>query len=234
MAAPASAQVAGSDLALTIGSRSDSVQVGDDLVQSVTATNGGPEEATEVVLTITLQEGLVVQKVDGFPGPCDLRGRIVCALPSLPAGGSARIDLLLGAARPGPWLTTATVDAAQEDPLPGNEQASVSVEVSGAACERIGTVDADRLRPANGGGAICGLGGDDVLLGSPRADDLLGGSGNDALVGDEGKDRLDGGEGFDSCTGDPGPGPERDCEARVFALEGEMPLTGLGPATVGY
>ncbi|MGH2691419.1 MAG: hypothetical protein ACRDHM_02845 [Actinomycetota bacterium] len=230
----AQAQVVGADLSASATVDRTSASVGGDLVLTAGVGNAGPEQATDVVLTIHLAEGLVAQVVEDSPGPCELGRRVACSVGVLPPGGSAEVRLLLGVTEPGSLVATVTADAAQEDTTPGNEQAAGQVASSGIPCDRVGSIEPDDLRAPQGGAVLCGLGGDDTLLGGPRGDDLLGGSGFDALIGDAGRDRLDGGDGIDACTGDPGPGSERACERSVFALAESLPLVEPGAATIGY
>jgi len=229
----ARAQVLGADLNASVRMES-SASVGQDLSLIAGVSNAGPEQATEVLLTVELSDGLVVQGLEEAPGACDLGRRVVCAVGALPPGGSAQARLLLGVTRPGSLVANVTATAAQEDPAPGNEQASGPVAARGVPCDVVGSVEPDRLRAPRRGGVVCGLGGEDTLLGGPRGDRLLGGSGHDTLVGEAGRDRLDGGEGIDACTGDPGPGIERACERRVFAMAGGLPLVEPGRPNIGY
>lgn len=230
----ARAQVLGADLTASARVAPSSANVGEDLFLVAAVYNAGPEQAAEVVLTIDLAEGLVAQAAEETPRACDLGRRVVCPIGALPPGASAQARLLLGVTGPGSLVATVTATAAQEDPAPGNEQAAGQVAARGVPCDVVGSAEANRLRAPRRGGVVCGLAGDDTLLGGPRADWLLGGSGHDSLVGEAGRDRLDGGEGIDACAGDPGPGVERDCERKVFAMAEGLPLVEPAAATVGY
>ena len=230
----AAAQVVGADLSASARVDPASARVGEELRLVAGVGNAGPEQATEVVLTAQLPDGLIALAAEEAPAACDLGRRVTCPVGVLPPGGSAQVRILLAVTGPGSLVITVTVDATQEDPLPGNEQATIQVGSVGAPCAVVGTAEADELRAPREGGAVCGLPGDDTLVGGPRGDDLVGGSGNDSLVGDAGRDRLDGGEGLDACAGDPGPGTQRSCERSIFALAGELPLVEPGGATVGY
>lgn len=231
---PARAQVVGADLAASARVDRSAASVGDEVAITGVVGNAGPEQATGVVMTFHLPEGLVEQSVLESPGPCQLGRRTTCNVGSVPAGSEARVRLLLGVTGPGSLVATVTVDGMQEDPAPGNEQAAGQLAGSGTPCDAVGTVDPNRLRAGRGGAVVCGLGGDDTLLGGSRGDELLGGSGNDVLVGDARRDTLDGSDGIDACTGDPGPGSERGCEHSVFALAESLPLVDMGSATLGY
>jgi hypothetical protein len=230
----ARAQVLGADLSASARVGSSAANVGEDVVLVAGVSNAGPEQATEVLLTVELADGLVVQAVQEAPGPCDLDRGVVCRVGALPPGASAQARILLGVTGPGSPAATVTATAAQEDPAPGNEHASGEVATRGAPCDVVGSLEPDRLRAPRRGGVVCGLGGEDTILGGPRGDRLLGGSGHDTLVGEGGRDRLDGGDGVDGCTGDPGPGVERACERRVFAMAGGLPLVEPGRPNVGY
>lgn len=229
----ARAQVVGADLGASATVDRPSARVGEDVSLLAVVSNAGPEQATEVVVTVHLADGLVAQTAGGPSGRCDPgRGIVVCTVAVLPSGGSAHARVLLGVTLPGSLAATVTVTATQDDPAPGNEQAAGQVGGRGPSCDVVGSVEPDRLRAPRGGGVVCGLGGDDTLIGGPRGDHLLGGSGRDIMAGEAGRDRLDGGGGIDACA--PGPGVERACEREVFAMAGGLPLVEPGPATVGY
>lgn len=232
--AAASAQVVGADLRASARSDPSRAAVGDDARIVAGVENLGPEQATDVTLTLGLPKGLVAQAVEEAPGQCSVDGEVVCIVGPLAPGASARVRILAGVTRRGPQVATAGVSAQQGDPDTTNNQATAEVSGSGESCGRVGTFEIDRLRAPRRGGVLCGLAGDDVLLGGPRGDHLLGGSGNDSLVGDAGRDRIEGSDGVDACAGDPGPGSVRGCEHDVFALAEALPLVEPSASTVGY
>ncbi|WP_374653555.1 hypothetical protein [Dongia sp.] len=67
-----------------------------------------------------------------------------------------------------------------------------------------GTPDADNLSGGNGDDIIDGKAGDDVLAGNDGDDDITGGAGNDSLTGGAGDDVLAGGNGDDQAFGNGG------------------------------
>ncbi|WP_374367190.1 hypothetical protein [Dongia sp.] len=67
-----------------------------------------------------------------------------------------------------------------------------------------GTPDADNLAGGNGDDIIDGKAGDDVLAGNDGDDDITGGSGNDAVTGGTGDDVVAGGAGDDDIFGNAG------------------------------
>jgi hypothetical protein len=73
----------------------------------------------------------------------------------------------------------------------------------GRRCTIVGTPGDDRLT-GRGDDVICGMDGDDRLVGGPGDDILLGGAGEDRLSGGPGKDRLVGEGGRDRLEGGPG------------------------------
>lgn len=232
---PAAAQVvAGADLRAQARAVPTPVAVGDDVTFIGTVENHGPEQATDVTLTVSLPNGLVAQAVDAEGRPCSLEAEVTCRIGPLPSGASAQVRVVAGVTRRGGLTASVSVDARQDDPVTTNNESTAEVSAEGSDCNRVGTPGADELRAPKGGAVLCGLGGDDVFLGGPRGDELLGGGGNDTLVGDAGRDLLDGGDGADACAGAPGAGTARRCEHAVFALARRLPLVELGPATVGY
>jgi uncharacterized repeat protein (TIGR01451 family) len=234
-APPAAGQVVvGADLRAQARAAPDSVAVGDDATLIATVENQGPEQATDVTLSVALPDGLVAQAVDAEGRPCSLDAAVTCHIGPLAPGASAQVRIMAGVTRKGALTAAVTVGARQDDPVTTNNEAAADLSAKGSDCGRLGTPGPDELRAPKSGAVLCGLGGDDVFLGGPRGDELVGGSGNDTLVGDAGRDRLDGGDGSDACAGAPGPGPARRCEHAVFALAQSLPLVELGPATVGY
>jgi uncharacterized repeat protein (TIGR01451 family) len=230
----ATAQVAGTDLSASARAEPATAPVGENVKLVAGVTNAGPDQATDVVLTVTLPPGLVAQSVDGSPAPCTLQDPIECRIGPLPSGSSANVRITVAITHKGTSTATVNVSAKQADPVPTNNQALADVTGTGESCQRTGTIESDVLRAGKDGNVVCGLGGDDTLLGGPRGDVLLGGDGADSLVGDAGHDRLDGGAGADACVGDPGSGSERLCEHAIFGLAGTLPLVELTAATVGY
>ena len=226
--------VVGADLRASARAVPNAVAVGDDASVIATAENAGPEQAADVTLTITLPQGLIPQAIESNGRPCTQDAAVICRMGPLPPGASAQIRILVGVTRRGSLVAGVRVDARQEDPAPANDEATAEITAEGSDCDRVGSAEVDRIRAPKRGGVLCGLGGDDVLLGGPRGDQLMGGTGNDSLVGDAGRDRLDGGEGIDACAGAPGAGEARRCEHSIFALAEQLPLIEPGPATVGY
>lgn len=232
--APAAAQVVGADLRVNARVTPSPVAVGDDVTVIATVENLGPEQATDVTLSIGLPEGLVAQSIDGEGRPCAIDPEVSCRIGPLPPGASAQVRLTAGVTRKGTLIAGAAAAARQDDPIPANNEATAETSAQGQDCDRVGTADADEIRAPRDGGVVCGLGGTDMLLGGPRGDGLLGGTGDDTLVGEAGRNDLDGGDGVDACAGSPASGDARRCEHTVFAMAGTLPLVEIRADTVGY
>jgi hypothetical protein len=131
--------------------------------------------------------------------------------------------------------------------LPGSAAAGPS------GCDVVGTSGDDVLiADSQHGAVICGLDGDDVLVGRIGRDTLIGGPGRDllrgasvadtlrgrggadVLAGDQGNDRVLGGPGRDGCTQGPGRGRNRGCEVRAYAEAGDILLLEPARRVVGY
>jgi Ca2+-binding RTX toxin-like protein len=76
--------------------------------------------------------------------------------------------------------------------------------------ELVGTADADNLSAGASPFPVTirGLGGNDIISGTPFEDALFGGDGDDTINGIEGIDTIDGGQGNDTLTGFYEPGGE--------------------------
>lgn len=83
---------------------------------------------------------------------------------------------------------------------------TVSVSLNGGAGNDVivGSDRADRIDGGAGNDLIFGLDGNDVIAGGAGNDVILGGAGNDRIDGGSGNDLLIGGPGFDLLDGGPG------------------------------
>ena len=216
-----------SDLSVALATERDAVPVGDDVRLRASVTNLGPEPATGVVLTVSLPDGLVADSAHG----CTLGAAIRCDLGTLEPGATVEVPATVSVTMADPLIAEAAVDAAADDAVSENDRATASVRGTGSDCDAVGSRGDDDLR---GRGVVCGLGGRDVLFGGRRRDSLMGGSGNDSLVGGRERDRLDGGDGTDACARDSTGDRLGDCERRVFATAGRVPLAEPTPAVIGY
>ncbi len=227
LAPPAASAATVSDLAVSLASERGSAPVGDEVGLEASVTNLGPDEAAGAIVTFQLPPGAIP---DAAPG-CSLTPVIRCELASLAPGATAVVGARVSLTLADPLTLEAVVDAAGDDPVAANDRATATVRGTGRDCDAVGTRAADDLR---GRGVVCGLGGHDLLLGGRRKDVLLGGSGHDALAGGKGRDRIDGGADVDACARETAGERPRECERRVFAMAGRLPLAEPTRAVVGY
>lgn len=116
------------DLALSASIRPKATRVGRTTAVTVTVHNTGPASASVVKVTmrITGRAKVVTAKVAG--GSCRATAR-TCTIPTLAAGARARVTFALKGTRPGRVTARASVAAAQVDPAPANDGATVRATI---------------------------------------------------------------------------------------------------------
>ncbi|HZW31543.1 MAG TPA: hypothetical protein VFF52_12600, partial [Isosphaeraceae bacterium] len=127
--------VPAADLAVKIAASPVPAATGQPLIYEVTATNAGPVEATGVVLSNTLPDGVsfVSASTDQGVEPALASGVVTATFATLAVGASATLTIVVDpTAAPGSTLIdTAAVAGQQADPNPGNNQASLTLPVRG-------------------------------------------------------------------------------------------------------
>ncbi len=119
------------DVAVSIVDTPDPVVLTSNLTYVITATNSGPNTATNVVVTQILPVGATVLSVTVSQGTTNLSsGSLVCNLGTLTVGRSATITVKLKPTNTGTLNTTATITAGQADPNPANNSATASTLVA--------------------------------------------------------------------------------------------------------
>jgi uncharacterized repeat protein (TIGR01451 family) len=128
---------AGADLAITITAPSN-IALGADLPYVITVTNNGPQDATGVVMTDPVPGNLMplmvvasetCTRIIQLEGPTTLS----CAIGALANGASTQISYHVTPTVAGSLTNTATVAGSSTDPNMGNNSASVTTTVGGAA-----------------------------------------------------------------------------------------------------
>ena len=141
------------DLGVTVVDSPDPVDEGELVTYSATVTNHGSREATNVVLTQTLNFAEFVS-MTASTGVCTVGGELnnYCALGTLPAGGIATVEVVVRtiAAAPSALMTSVfgvTSDLA--DDVPANNAVAVTTTVN--AVSRVFTVNttADTFVPGS-------------------------------------------------------------------------------------
>lgn len=229
------AQPTGSaDLQVTATPGANSVPVGGTLGYTIQVVDLGPETATGVTVEDALPSNVEFVSATSTTGSCALQGqKVICSVGTLEAGptakvGSDTISLVLRPLKAGTITNTVAVRGDQGDPVPGNNQASVTTQV----LEGPKTTPNPPSKPASPGGTaycrgvratIVGTPGNDVLTGTRGRDVIVAFGGNDRILAYGGRDLICAGNGADYVAG--GPGSDR-----VFAGAGKDRLLGAaGP-----
>ena len=99
----------------------DPVLVGENITYTIIVTNNGPSDATGVILTDTLPQG--VSFVSAPAGCTELGGIVSCDLGTLLTGGSTAVEIVVTADTPGVLINSASLNANETDPDPTDNTA---------------------------------------------------------------------------------------------------------------
>ncbi len=121
------------DLAVAKSADQPEVAAGSTVTYTVTATNNGPSDATDAIITDTLPVGLTL--VAATPGPgltCSTTASsAMCTASTLALGASATLEIVASVAPDLADASTVTnsasVSAAENDTVPGNDSATADV-----------------------------------------------------------------------------------------------------------
>ena len=201
------------DLIVEISDNPDPALTDSPLTYTLTATNAGPSAAINVVVTHTLPAGVTGSGVPS-QGSCTGTTVINCNLGTLSNAQSATVTVTatpgaeaLFDATPSETFSvnvsaSAMVTAAEADPIPANNAATVTTNVRlaclGKAVTKHGASGNDGTKDSRFAGGssadvIHTLSGDDWIAGNGGNDTICGGAGNDNLRGNGGADTLSGG-----------------------------------------
>ncbi|HKY09003.1 MAG TPA: SBBP repeat-containing protein [Candidatus Binatia bacterium] len=103
------------DLVLVAGDSPDPATLGANITYTITVTNHGPDNATDVELTDVLPSGVGLVSATPSVGSCSGSGTIVCGLGDLVNGASATVTIVVSTAAVGKLTNTATVSSEQTD-----------------------------------------------------------------------------------------------------------------------
>jgi len=118
------------DLSVTKSGDADPVTIGDEIVYTITVTNGGPDGAGSVQVTDAVPTGTSFVSATSSQGSCaQSGGTVTCTLGSLTSGGTATIRLTVTADQAGQVTNTANVSSDVDDPDNGNNSATETTSV---------------------------------------------------------------------------------------------------------
>lgn len=143
------------DLSLTKHDHADPIISVDPLIYTLTVTNAGPTDATNVTIVDTLPASTVFDSTASSQGICfETNGVVTCNLGTLPAGTSTDVTITVFATVMGTITNTATVSSDQDDPDLSNNSASEDTFVVTPTGQGTSTGDGQ----SDGGEEDCGAG----------------------------------------------------------------------------
>jgi len=123
--------VSSSDLAITKTGAPDPAKPGDVITYTLTVSNSGPTNATNVTVTDTLPSTVSYISATPTQGTCSqTTGTVTCLLGGMNAGSSASISIQVTAVTPSSAVNTASVTADQPDPDSSNNSATVTTLIT--------------------------------------------------------------------------------------------------------
>jgi uncharacterized repeat protein (TIGR01451 family) len=118
------------DLSLTNGDSPDPVTADSPVTYTVRATNNGPADATNVVVTDTLPTNVMLGSVTPSQGSCTGTTTLTCNLGALANGANATVTIFVTPVAPGSISNSASASATQPDPSGANNSATQSTTVA--------------------------------------------------------------------------------------------------------
>ncbi len=123
---------ASANLSITVAAQANPATAGDSLTYDITVSNLGPDMASAVVITLTLDAGTDFSSISPSANCTHTDGVVVCTLPSLNASGLAPYTLQVDVdpATRGSVTLNGQVASATPDSNDGNNQAIETVTVN--------------------------------------------------------------------------------------------------------
>jgi uncharacterized repeat protein (TIGR01451 family) len=124
-----------------------SAVAGANITYTLTASNAGPGAATNVVITDPLPAGTAYVTSTTTQGTCGaFLSTVTCALGTLSSGATATVTLTLTTpSSPGSITNTATIVAAENDPVAANNTGTATTTISAPQAADVPTLDVRAL-----------------------------------------------------------------------------------------
>ncbi len=131
------------DLALALVADPDPVEVGQILTYYLDVANNGPDDAIGVTLSDVLPAGVSLVSAESGQGSCGGTTAISCSLGTVTAGGDVLVEIQVIPSTPGSLTDTASVSSGVHDPDTSNNDAAVTVTVTGPEADLALTLTAN-------------------------------------------------------------------------------------------
>jgi uncharacterized repeat protein (TIGR01451 family) len=203
---PAAAAVGNTDLSITKTDTPDPIVQGNNLTYTITVTNGGANDASNVVVTDNLSANPDVDFVSATStqGSCQRAGNTVtCDLGTVLSGTSQTVTIIVKPKKDGTITNTATV-ASPNDTNPANNSATATTTVTKPGNGNAVNNPNKKGRASCAVPTIVGTAGDDVISGTPGPDVIVTFTGNDQVFAGGGSDLICTDGGADFVFGDTG------------------------------
>jgi uncharacterized repeat protein (TIGR01451 family) len=202
------------DLSLTISDSPDPVATGAALTYAIKVHNGGPDPATDTIVTDGLPGAVQYASATVPSGSCGHTGsKVVCDLDTVTTTVDRTITLRVTVKKKsGEFTNSASVSSGISDPNPANNLDSELTKVSNPKAPKLptcaartvtifGTPGPDRLVGTGGDDVIFAEAGDDLVYGFRGGDVICTGPGTDLVRAGGGSDAVFGGGGADYIRG---------------------------------
>lgn len=124
------AVVSSADPSIAKSDSPDPVGAGENLTYTMDVANGGPSDATGVVVTDVLPTGVAYVSSTTSQGSCSqAAGTVTCALSGLAAAGAASVTIVVSPGTAGALSNTASVSSPTSDPLIANNSSTQGTTV---------------------------------------------------------------------------------------------------------
>ncbi len=147
----------------------DPLNIDQQLTYTIDVTNNSTGTATGVTLTDSLPAEVSFNSATATQGSCSqANGTVTCALGEMAAGATATVTIVVTPTTPGMITNTATVNANEDDPFPGNDTAVAETAVGDRGCGQVITRTtrlSEDIGPCPADGVVVGRDGITVNLG---------------------------------------------------------------------